>query len=137
MSDMAKQIPYQEIYDEAYAAGVAAVAAKVPVPMIVGTPTTPLGNDIDPSKTVYYVADGVCGFAWVWFPANTGWGRWAKKNIGQTEYHAACRRGYPNGLDIWVTTGNQSMEKKQAFAQAFAGVLQSYGIDAYAASRED
>ena len=128
---------YQAIYDEAYAAGVAAVAAKVPVPMIVGTPSTPLGNDLDPSQTIYYVPDGVCGFAWVQFAANTGWGRWAKKNVGRTEHHAACRKGYPTGLDIWVTTGNQSMEKKEAFAQAFAEVLRAHNIDAYAQSRMD
>ena len=30
--------------------------------MIVGTPTTPLGDDIDYSKDTYYVADGN-----VWF----------------------------------------------------------------------
>ena len=30
--------------------------------MVVGTPTTPLGNDIDYSKETYYVADGLCGF---------------------------------------------------------------------------
>jgi len=129
---------YQTIYDEAYAAGIAAAKAKVPVPMLVGTPSTPLGNDIDPSKKIYYVSDGVCGFAWVRFKGNTGWGRWAKKNVGKTDFHAACRKGYPKGLDIWITTGNQSMETKEAFAQAFAGVLQSHGIkDAYAASAMD
>ena len=36
-----------------------------PTPMVVGTPTTPLGNDIDYSKETYYVADGMCGFAWI------------------------------------------------------------------------
>ena len=30
--------------------------------MVVGTPTTPLGDDIDYSKDTYYVADGMCGF---------------------------------------------------------------------------
>ena len=33
-----------------------------PNPMVVGTPTTPLGDDIDYSKDTYYVADGMCGF---------------------------------------------------------------------------
>ena len=38
------------IYKEADAAGSAAAEAAVPTPMIVGTPTTPLGNDIDFKK---------------------------------------------------------------------------------------
>ena len=33
--------------------------------MVVGTPTTPLGDDIDYTKETYYVADGMCGFAWI------------------------------------------------------------------------
>ena len=36
-----------------------------PTPMVVGTPTTPLGDDIDYTKDTYYVADGMCGFAWI------------------------------------------------------------------------
>ena len=36
-----------------------------PTFMVVGTPTTPLGDDIDYSKDTYYVADGMCGFAWI------------------------------------------------------------------------
>ena len=36
-----------------------------PTPMVVGTPTTPLGDDIDYTKETYYVADGMCGFAWI------------------------------------------------------------------------
>ena len=53
------------IYKEADAAGSAAAEAAVPTPMIVGTPTTPLGNDIDFKKQTYFVSEGVCGFAWV------------------------------------------------------------------------
>ena len=48
-----------EIYSEAHSAGMAAGHGCTPTPMVVGTPTTPLGNDIDYSKDTYYVAD-VC-----------------------------------------------------------------------------
>ena len=39
--------------------------ACTPTPMMVGEPTTPLGNDIDYSKDTWLVNDGVCGFAWI------------------------------------------------------------------------
>ena len=44
---------YAAIYAEAATAAKKAADAKVPVPMIVGTPTTVLSNDIDRSKTIY------------------------------------------------------------------------------------
>ena len=50
-----------EIYSEAHSAGMAAGHGCTPTPMVVGTPTTPLGDDIDYSKDTYYVADGMCG----------------------------------------------------------------------------
>ena len=37
----------QEIYTEAHSAGMAAGHGCTPTPMVVGTPTTPLGDDID------------------------------------------------------------------------------------------
>ena len=33
-------------------------------PMIVGSPSTPLGNDIDYSKKTYFVEGGVLWFCW-------------------------------------------------------------------------
>ena len=61
---IANDIPHT-IYSEAHSKGIAAGKACSPTPMVVGQPTTPLGNDIDYSKETYYVADGVCGFAWI------------------------------------------------------------------------
>ncbi len=121
---------YAAIYAEAATAAKKAADAKVPVPMIVGTPTTVLGNDIDPSKTIYYVPQGVCGFASIRLKGNTGFGKWAK-SVG----HA--KPGYPNGLAIYVHEGGQSYEIKVAYADAFAGVLKSHGIDAWTESRLD
>lgn len=122
---------FQTIYREADAAGKKAADACVPRPMVVGSPTTLLGNDIDRSKPTYYVADGVCGFAWVAFKGNTPWGRWAKKQ-------GVAKPNYPSGLSIWIGDYGQSMERKAAYARAFAGVLQQHGIkDAYSSSRMD
>jgi len=120
------------IYKEADAAGSAAAEAAVPTPMIVGTPTTPLGNDIDFKKQTYFVADGLCGFAWVKiFPARGVFVTYLKKaGIGSTN-------GYEGGYDIWVRGYGQSVTRKEEYAQAFAKVLNSYGINAYAQSRLD
>ena len=64
MNTYANEIP-ATIYEQAHAAGMAAGNGCTPTPMVVGQPTTPLGNDIDYSKETYYVSDGVCGFAWI------------------------------------------------------------------------
>ena len=39
-----------KLYQEADFAGTKAGTDASPTPMVVGSPTTPLGNDIDPSK---------------------------------------------------------------------------------------
>ena len=64
MTTYANEIP-ATVYAEAHSAGMAAGNGCTPTPMVVGTPTTPLGNDIDYDKETYYVADGMCGFAWI------------------------------------------------------------------------
>ena len=114
---------YAAIYAEAATAAKKAADEKVPVPMVVtgGTAT---------DRTIYYVPQGMCGFASIRFKANTGFGKWAK-SVG----HA--KPGYPNGLAIYVHEGGQSYEIKVAHADAFCGVLKSHGIDAWTESRLD
>ena len=56
MTIYANEIP-ATVYAAAHAQGVKAGNACSPTPMIVGTPTTPLGNDIDYEKDVHYVSD--------------------------------------------------------------------------------
>lgn len=125
------------VYREACEAAEAAVAACTPRPMIVGSPTTPLGNDIDPNKPTYYVADGLCGFAWVVIrPARGPLVAWLKKQL-------IGRAAYGGGYDVrsWElatsTRSSQSYEKGMAAARAAADVFQKYGIDAYANGRLD
>lgn len=112
-----------DIVNEAHTAGLSAVKAKEESihPMIV---------EDRMSGQSWYVADGVCGFAWIAFPGNTAFGRWAKKS-------GLARSHYPKGLSIWVHEFNQSMQKKEIYARAFAEVLRSNGISAYAGSRMD
>ena len=46
-------------------------------------------------------------------------------------------KAYPTGLHFWVGLFNQSMTRKEAYASAFAKVLNEAGIQAYADSRMD
>ena len=76
-----------------------------------------------------------CGFAWIAInPARGEFVKYCKKNrIG--------RKGYPKGWHISVHDfakwNGQNMMVKEEIASAAAKVLQSHGINAYAASRID
>lgn len=118
------------IYKEAYAAGLKA-GKEVGVPkFVVGTPTTPLGNDID-FKQKTYILEGLCGFAWINIsPARGAFVTYLKSiKVGGKAYYG--------GYEIWVREFGQSVDRKEAFAGAFAEVLRSYGIPASAGSRLD
>ena len=122
----------QIIYEQAHAAGMAAGNECTPTPMVVGTPTTPLGNDIDYEKDTYYVADGVCGFAWINIkPARGAFVKYLKENqIGRKD-------SYYGGYTIWVSGFGQSLARKENYARAFTGVLRENGLTAYNMSRMD
>lgn len=123
---------FEMLYEKAHAAGKAAAAAMTPTPMIVGDAKGIFSNEIDYSKPTYYVADGVCGFAWINIkPATSAFARWLKKK------KLARRDEYYGGLTIWVSDYNQSMERKSAYAGAFTRVLNDNGIKAYSMSRMD
>lgn len=126
------------IWQEAVAAGAAAYEAATPVPMYVGMAMAVVGpgsSEIDPSKPVYYVSEGVCGFAWLTIrPARGALVQWLK----------AQGIGYKGSYGGWQVSSykvgggrSQSLERALAAAQAAAGVLRSYGIEAYADSRLD
>ena len=122
---------WADVYAKAVKAGEAAYAAATPTPMVVGDAKGITSNEIDYTKPTYYVADGVCGFAWVEVhPARGGFVTWCKKN-------GHGRKGYPAGYHFWVKTPCQSYERKRAYAGAFAKVLTDHGIKAYAMSRLD
>lgn len=114
---------FQTLYVQALEAGRAAGLAAKPTAMVVNYHSGGM-----PVREV--VHDGACGFAWVSFPGNTAFGRWAKA-------HAGATKGYPSGLQFWIGDYNQSMERKEAHACAMARVLQAAGVQAYAQSRMD
>jgi hypothetical protein len=119
------------LFERAHEAGMAAVEACTPTPMIVQQRANPL-DDRSPVVHEYEpVMDGVCGFAWVNVrPGNCGFARYLKAERG-------ARKGYYGGMEMWIHAFNQSMEKKLAYANGFAEVVRAAGIDAYAGSRMD
>ena len=126
-----KQKDYQILYNDARLAGLEAGQKACPTPMIVGQPTTLFGNEIDYSKPTYHVASGVCGFAWVVVrPGNCSFAVWARKA-------GLAKKDYYGGVSFWVSDFGQSMERKEAYAHAFANRLSVAGIKAYAQSRMD
>lgn len=117
---------------KAHDAGMAAGEAAVPQAMVVGSPSSLFANDIDPSKgPVYYVADGVCGFAWVHLPVARG------PLVAYLKGKGIGHKSYRKGYDVWVGQFGQSMQRKEAYARAYARVLADAGFDAYADSRMD
>ena len=105
----------------AHAAGIKAGRECRPIPMIVCDST---------GEPMECIDDGASGFAWVAFAGNTAWGRWAKKQ-------GIARSHYPSGLCVWISEFGQSVDRKSAFASAYAQVLRNAGIEAYAGSRLD
>ena len=105
----------------AHEAGIKAGRECRPIPMVVSTAS---------GIAIECVDDGACGFAWIEFPGNTAFGRWAKKQ-------GIARSHYPSGLCVWVSEFGQSVDRKAAFAGAYAAVLVDAGIDAHAGSRLD
>lgn len=111
---------YRALASQADAAGRAAAEAVNPRPMTV------VGGGQE-----YFVADGVCGFAWVVVkPGNSPFARFAKQNL-------RAHKHYYGGVEIWVSGYGQSMQRKEAYASAYADVLRNAGIQAYSQSRMD
>lgn len=120
------QKSFQEIYELAAYHGMMAGEAVTPTPISV----TPVNFANEPVGPSWHVPEGLCGFAWVTFKGNTGFGRWAKKE-------GLARKQYGGGLAISVSEFNQSVARKEAYAYAFAKTLREHGITAYADSRLD
>ena len=120
-----------ELFDKAHHAGLRAGHESTPAPMVVGSPSTPLGSDIDHSKPTYFVEGGVCGFASVVIkPARGKLVSYLKsKGLGYSHYYG--------GWNFPVRDFGQSLSRKEAYADAFAGVLTEAGLRAYVDSRMD
>jgi hypothetical protein len=122
-------LKFFDLWARATEAGIAAGNAASVVPMMVADADPLTGAPIAGGQR-YHVPDGVCGFAWISFKGNTAFGRWMKAS-------GLARPDYPTGLRYPVHAFNQSLQRKEAFADAAARVLREAGIDAYSQSRMD
>ena len=119
------------IWKAADEAGREAVRKTVPTPMVVVEHANPLDDSSPVVHRYPPVEGGVCGFAWINTPGNRAFGRWVKETgRGRPD-------SYYGGVTIWVSDFGQSYERKDAYAQAFARVLNENGVTAYAMGRLD
>jgi len=120
----------ESIYIQAHDAGNNAVTQTTVTPMIV----TQAANPLDDSSAVvnaWIVNDGVCGFANVIIkPATSKFAKFLVAN-------QLARKHYAGGVSMSIRDFNQSLTKKEAYAYAFAKVLNDNGITAYVDSRMD
>lgn len=132
MSKSARDEFFMDVYRRALKAGIDAGKAALPMPMIVGQPTSLFSNQLDYSRPTHYVSEGVCGFAWVViYPGNHPFANWLKK-------HGFGSSAYGGGVQIWVSHHNQSLERKEAHARAMVEVFRSSGLEkVYSGSRMD
>ena len=119
-----------ELFQAAHNAGNVAVQAATIAPMIVQQRANPL-NDNSEVQRQWLVNDGVCGFASVIVkPANCKFAKYLQaQGLGRKHYYG--------GLSMSVRDFNQSLQKKEAYAYAFAKVLEQNGVKAYVESRMD
>jgi hypothetical protein len=120
----------EAIYSEAHYKGNAAVQITTVTPMVVQQRENPLNDDSQLVRQ-YLVNDGVCGFASVNVkPANCKFAKFLVAN-------GLGRKSFNGGVSMSVRDFNQSLTKKEAYAYAFASVLNEYGIKAHVESRMD
>jgi len=120
---------FEAVYQEAHEAGLVAGKGAIPAPMIVQEHANQL-DDNSAVKKEYYVSEGCCGFAWV-NVRDRVFGNWLKA-VGKGSHDS-----YYGGVTIWVGEFGQSITRKEAYAGAFAGVLEAHGIEAGSNSRLD
>jgi hypothetical protein len=120
----------ESLYIQAHDAGNNAVTQTTVTPMIV----TQAANPLDDSSAVvnaWVVNDGVCGFASVIIkPANSKFAKFLVAN-------GLARKAYAGGVSMSIRDFNQSLTKKEAYAEGFASVLRKAGINAHVDSRMD
>lgn len=125
---------FTSVLGEAIEAGNAAGNSLVPIPMVVEQHEHNFDDASEITKE-WYVADGICGFAWIDIvPANHPFANFVKK------YHdkeLSITKGTHRGISIHVHEFGQSYQRKTSYAAAFAAVLRLYDIPANAGGMVD
>lgn len=121
---------FEDIYERAHECGMLAgtIGFETATPMVVVS-RHPGADDSGPVvKEWGPIAGGVCGFAWV-DVRDRSFCNWLKR----TGRSSSAR----SSKAIWVTEFGQSMAAKEAYAEAFAMVLEKHGIAASHGSAMD
>ena len=121
----------EKLLERAHLMGMDAGRRVGVVPMVVGTPTELMGNEIDYSKKTYVVEGGVCGFAGVVIKPARG------KFVSYLKSLDMGYKHYYGGWYVSVREFGQSLARKEAYAGAFAKVLGEVGMRCYVDSRMD
>ena len=121
----------EKLLERAHLMGMDAGRRVGVTPMVVGSPSTPFGSDIDYSKKTYFVEGGVCGFAGVVIKPARGKFVSYLKSLGMGHKH------YYGGWYVSVHEFGQSLTRKEAYARAYAKVLSEEGMRCYVDSRMD
>ena len=106
----------EKLLERAHLMGMDAGRSVGVTPMVVGTPTTLFGSEIDYSKKTYFVEGGVCGFAGVVIKPARGKFVSYLKSIGIGNKH------YYGGYYVSVHEFGQSLTRKEAYADAYASL---------------
>ena len=125
------KVACEKLLERAHLMGMDAGRDASVTPMIVGSPSTPFGSDIDYSKKTYFVEGGACGFAGVVIKPARGKFVSYLKSIGIGNKH------YYGGYYVSVREFGQSLARKEAYAEAYAKVLSEVGMRCYVDSRMD
>lgn len=138
----ASDAKYAKLFEELKAVSHQALAeCPAPTPMIVGSPSTPLGTDVDPNQKTWFHADGVCGFATVVLESGrSGFAQWlVKTGRGSKWWSFGSARGV--GVYTFARFGfadiGQSYEKNKFVASAMAKHLRSAGFECWVDARVD
>ena len=125
------KVACEKLLERAHLMGMDAGRAAGVTPMIVGSPSTPFGSDIDYSKKTYFVEGGACGFAGVVIKPACGKFVSYLKSLGMGHKH------YYGGYYVPVRAFGQSLARKEAYAEAYAKILSEEGMRCYVDSRMD
>lgn len=129
---------FTQICEKAHTAGMESVKNIVSRSVMVYEETHLFSGKMDHTKPHYILDDYPCGFAWVdVYPATKGTTREGKEERKILEHFGFSKNTYEKSYQLWISAYNQSMQKKETYARAFADVLRANGLKAYSGSRMD
>ena len=133
---------FAQLFEELKAVSIQALAeCPAPTPMIVGSPSTPLGNDVDPNQKTWFEPNGICGFATVVLESGrSGFAQWLVKTGRGAKWWSFGRHkgvGLYSFSRFGFANAGQSYEKNRFIAMAMANHLRNAGFECWVDARVD